>query len=262
VLPQTAIANASNRDATGWRLVVSTNAQPRALEVISAAGTHVLIHTGIDYVSPVWSPDGRAVAFARTGLHRGLYVIRTDTLGARPTRVALGRVGAISWSPDGRRIAFARECGPPCRDGTYIVAASGGIARFVLSTASRLAWAPDGSTLVCRCGRGLTFVRRDGALDHRVVDAAAGGMPSWSPDGRLVTAGNTMTSAAAQVGGTPRAIHAGDERVLARACGSSVRLLREVPDARVDCVGGSDMRWRSVPRARYYSPGSWTTLSL
>ena len=55
--------------------------------------------------SPVWSPDGRRIAFVSRRDGKALYVMNADGSGLR----IVARVDALAtpaWSPDGRRIAF------------------------------------------------------------------------------------------------------------------------------------------------------------
>jgi Tol biopolymer transport system component len=78
-------------------------------------------------MSPVWSPDGRQVAFLLPG---SLRVANADGSGGRVlARFPEGIFpSSLAWSPDGRSIAFARlELGGNRRaSGIYVVGAEGG----------------------------------------------------------------------------------------------------------------------------------------
>ena len=58
---------------------------------------------------PVWSPDGRKIAFVRLNTRLGVYVINADGSGMRNlTPKPVGTYASPAWSPDGRKIAFVR----------------------------------------------------------------------------------------------------------------------------------------------------------
>ncbi|HET9706999.1 MAG TPA: prolyl oligopeptidase family serine peptidase [Gemmatimonadales bacterium] len=67
--------------------------------------------------SPVWSPDGSALAFVSDrGDHSFIGVFRSDTEPIRYLAPSTGRDFFPRWSPDGKQIAFVRmpgEGGPP-----------------------------------------------------------------------------------------------------------------------------------------------------
>jgi Tol biopolymer transport system component/C-terminal processing protease CtpA/Prc len=70
----------------------------------------------VDESSPKYSPDGRYIAFLRSGAAGGLYVVPIDG-SVKPVRVAESQgnnlfgvgISAYSWSPDSRWLAFARR---------------------------------------------------------------------------------------------------------------------------------------------------------
>jgi TolB protein len=93
---------------------------------------------------PVWSPDGRKIAFVseRDG-KREVYVMNADGSGPRNLTRNPGRDHAPAWSPDGRTIAFMSE-----RDGNaeiYVMNADGSgqrnLTRYRYNESS-FAWSP------------------------------------------------------------------------------------------------------------------------
>ncbi len=130
----------------------------RILPVTTAAG---------DADSPVFSPDGREVAFAwdgSEGRRSDIYVqILGTELPLRLTYSKRGVAGAPAWSPEGSEIAFIRCDGK--NDSVYIVPALGGAERRLTgitcsySLSGTLAWLPDGKHMLMmdRCQPAGTF---------------------------------------------------------------------------------------------------------
>lgn len=107
-------------------------------------------------VSPVFSPDGRWVAFARGG--RELRVVEAATgeerLLARGylDRPPFASERGMAWSPDSRWIAFLSPLGEQPFTNVHVVSAAGGEARpasFLGNAfASTVSWSPDGAYLL------------------------------------------------------------------------------------------------------------------
>jgi hypothetical protein len=121
-----------------------------------------------DFV-PVWSPDGRTIAFDsdRSGQTQ-VYAMDTDGSNQRLLIGGPGRSFVGSWAPDGTKLAFASD-----RDGNfeiYVAAADGtGVTRLTDNAASDYdpKWSPD--------GRRLLFVSfRDGEAELYLMDASGG----------------------------------------------------------------------------------------
>jgi Tol biopolymer transport system component len=162
---------------------------------------------------PAWSPDGRHIAFLRSGAvasssatrYGDLYVMNVD--GQEERRLTRGRlVSGPAWSPDGKTIAAAigvRGDGVPtvANSDIYVLGAAGGRPRQLTHTPdtfeSAPAWSPDGSRLAFARwrlqtafdGKGAIYVMNaDGSHERLLVSPQhfANGPYnlSWSPDGR------------------------------------------------------------------------------
>jgi Tol biopolymer transport system component len=106
--------------------------------------------------NPVWSPDGRRIAFESNWQ---VNVMNADGSGQRRLTRNGARNFAPAWSPDGQKIAFERRLG-------------------------RKQYGPCSG-----CGRALTFevwvMNADGNGQQRLT--RRGAQPHWSPDGRRIS---------------------------------------------------------------------------
>jgi Tol biopolymer transport system component len=120
---------------------VSTRTGSRELWLCGADGSHPtqLTSIGGEYVSrPVWSANGRRLAFSITGVEAAVYVI--ETAGGAPRRITPRGQNAMpcSWSADDARVYYAGEtagewqvwCVDPGGGNAERMTQDGGIAAF------------------------------------------------------------------------------------------------------------------------------------
>ena len=177
--------------------------KPPGIAVVrpDGSGARLLIRNGR---SPAWSPDGRRLAFVRSG---NVFVMNANGRGVqRLTR--RGTDDSPAWSTDGRRIAFVRAIGQgdSQRSALMIMNADGHHRRAVyFSTISEgyafdgPSWSPDGTL--------IAFSKISGQIGEILVIAhigskawsPAGGEnddydPDWSPDGKYLAFTRTVWS--------------------------------------------------------------------
>jgi Tol biopolymer transport system component len=77
-----------------------------------------------DNLDPVWSPDGKKIAFGVDATHgrSGIYVMKPD--GSKQTLVIAGG-DQPDWSPDGSKIAYRREYAGQRNTDIYVANADG-----------------------------------------------------------------------------------------------------------------------------------------
>ena len=141
---------------------------------------------------PVWSPDGKKIAFALDAQGPpNVYVVNAD--GSNRVRLTAGGV-CYSWSPDGRKIAFeirhafnryyTTAVAVIDADGSNLIEVSSPMRKIDGSRSMGCpSWSSDGKiAFATGDDRSYTYVMNSDGSGLRKV--AEGGGLAWSPDGK------------------------------------------------------------------------------
>jgi tricorn protease len=173
--------------------------------IAGGVAQRLTVHPAYDF-APIWSPDGKKIAFTsdRHG-NDDVFVLHLDTGAVQRLTYFSGRDRAWGWTPDSRAVLFEsrRESEPYGADfSAYVVPLDGGTPyRLHKASGSPFALSPD--------GRRVAFVRRDSAWWRKGYKGSAQGdlwlleratnryvrltdtdtpdtLPMWGADGRTL----------------------------------------------------------------------------
>lgn len=152
-----------------------------------------ITHDGSIALSPVWSPDGKSIAFV--SFKRGdadIYIYNPDTGEERLLVGGKGSQSAPAWSPDGRYIAYSSTLKGGNSE-IYVMDLLTGKKRrltYYYGIDTSPTWSPDGQWIAFvsdRSGPPHIFVMsRDGTQVRRLTYGSYDVSPAWSPTGDLI----------------------------------------------------------------------------
>jgi TolB protein len=173
-------------------------------------GARQLTHGNYDSGWPVWSPNGKKIAFDSNRTDHSpkdsrqvndVFVMNADGSHVKKLTDSKDVSGDAAWSPNGSLIAFDADRGTR-KDlrAIYVINPKGGKLQRVTRPRPPLSdyspgFSPDGTHLVFLRARGtsenapaaLFTVRLDGSSLHRLTSFAMHvGEPDWSPDGARI----------------------------------------------------------------------------
>lgn len=160
-------------------------------------------------VRPVWSPDGKQIAFEsdRAG-NSDIYIMDAD--GSNVVQLTFDPYATLqmpgpspqditpAWSPDGKRIVFASGRNNifwlQVLNGIFIMNADGSEVVSLSDQGSHSgfpAWSPDGKQIAYTAfngnGSDIVVMNTDGTDKRRLTENGANNLaPAWSPDGKQV----------------------------------------------------------------------------
>jgi dipeptidyl aminopeptidase/acylaminoacyl peptidase len=194
--------------------------------------------TFFDEGEPVWSPDGKRIAFlsdAASKDQQQIFIASTDGSGAKQLTHLTGAVQHMQWSPDGKSIAILQIAHPHRKSGAtqagarevgvigseideqqiaIVDAASGAVHDITPANAYvyEYCWAPDSKHLAYTYAYGsgdnnwwiarLATIASDGSARRDLLKPAFQiNDPQWSPDGRSIALIGGLMSDFGSVGG-------------------------------------------------------------
>ena len=140
--------------------------------------------------NPVWSPDGRRIAFESNWQ---VYLMNADGSGQRRLTRNGARNFAPAWSPDGQRIAFERRvgrkkygscsgCGRASTFQVYVMNTDGSAARMLAQDGAQPFWSPDGQKIAFERKSDIYVMNADGSGQRKLTRGAhRESQPVWSP---------------------------------------------------------------------------------
>jgi Tol biopolymer transport system component len=158
-----------------------------ALWVIPITGGHATRITDwhLEPTAPVWSPDGKRIAFQNYAPEGNYHIWTIDPDGRNPVELTTGPNDdrEPAWAPDGSALVFSSD---RSNDGQYKIwtVAAGGGAPAAITTGpgaeSNPVISPDGTRLAYVDGANVVTRALAGGTP---VVIAAGTAPAWTPDG-------------------------------------------------------------------------------
>ncbi len=139
-------------------------------------------------LQPVWSPDGRRIAWSQID-PAGFSIASVNADGSEPRRAQTLFSGYFGyWSPTSRSLGFLGNAPPGT--GLVLDAGTGSDLDSVVDsdTFYYFSWSPDGTQWVVHSGSGLSIVTLDGNRTPLALEPGRFRAPTWANDGSILLA--------------------------------------------------------------------------
>ena len=226
VAATTSSALSSSRTAVGeiaFSVKHGDGDSPWDIYVVRTDGRWILRKTTrLQESDPVWSPNGRQIAFYGwaappdwSGSRGWVYTMNPD--GRQRRRLAKG--SSPQWSTDGRRIAYDNN-------GVYVMNVDGtGKRRIARGGGPR--WSPDGKQIAFTRAGDVYVVHTGGGGERRLTRTGDNDLGAWAPGSKIV-----FTHSAVNGAGPASGIY------IINADGTGLRTVSRVGDYVTPSVGG------------------------
>ena len=154
--------------------------------LIDGSNIRRLTETDANEINPIWSPDGRRIAYWSSSPDGPAWALMTMARDGTDKRHIITEEGGLDptpvrWSPDGRHLAFVQfQRTPTIEYAIYVVGADGSNPTRLAPTSSSPLWALDGDSIFfvhvqevedrADVSAALYSVRTDGTDLHIVAD--------------------------------------------------------------------------------------------
>ena len=179
--------------ATGTSEVCVVNANGSQEKCLTNHASFKALHLTLNDDVPVWSPDGKRIAFASMRNSKfDIHIMNADGSQRVNLTNKPANYGVPAWSPDGKRIAFSSD-----REGNselYVMNVDGTDLQRLTDNPfwdGNPAWSPDGtriafdSNIPGKLDQDIYVIHADGTGLTRLTDSpAADKSPVWQPMGR------------------------------------------------------------------------------
>lgn len=168
---------------------------------------------------PVWSPDGKRLAFvaeytSKLPQEENIFTMEPDATGnaaniaVQVTHFTNGLVATteLAWSPDGSKVAFVRGGASAGSNPVYVVNSDGSSASATnVGVGLHPTWSPDSAKIAFSRSNQVYLVNPDLSSPATPLTGATGEEPAWSPDGSKIAYGREFQNIQiiGSGGGTP-----------------------------------------------------------